>query len=87
MIHPSAIVHPSANIAKGVEIGPYCIVGEHVAIGTGSKLLAHVVINGRTTIGEDVIVHPFASIGATSQDRKAADEISYTKIGNRTIIR
>jgi UDP-N-acetylglucosamine acyltransferase len=87
VIHPSAVVHPSAIGAKGVEIGPYCIVGEHVTIGAGSKLLAHVVVNGHTTLGEEVIVHPFASIGATSQDRKAADEISYTKIGNRTIIR
>jgi UDP-N-acetylglucosamine acyltransferase len=33
------------------------------------------------------MVHPFASIGAASQDRKASDGISYTKIGNRTIIR
>jgi UDP-N-acetylglucosamine acyltransferase len=87
VIHPSAIVHPAANLAKGVEVGPFCIVGEHVTIGARSTLLAHVIVNGHTTIGEDVIVHPFASIGATSQDRKAADEISYTKIGNRTIIR
>jgi UDP-N-acetylglucosamine acyltransferase len=87
VIHPTAIVHPSAHLAKGVEVGPYCIVGEHVTIGIGSKLLAHVVINGHTTLGEEVIVHPFVSIGATSQDRKASDEISYTKVGNRTIIR
>ena len=87
MIHPTAIVHPAANIARGVEIGPYCLVGEHVTIGPGSALLAHVIVSGHTTIGDDVIVHPFASIGATSQDRKAADEISYTTIGNRTIVR
>ena len=35
VIHPSAIVHPAANIARGVEIGPYCVVGEHVTIGAG----------------------------------------------------
>ncbi len=87
MIHPSAIVHPSAEIGKSVEVGPYCVVGEHAAIGDRSKLLAHVVVNGYTTIGEDVVVHPFATIGGTSQDRKAADEISYATIGNRTIIR
>jgi UDP-N-acetylglucosamine acyltransferase len=87
VIHPTAIVHPTAKIAKDVEIGPYCLVGENVTIGERTKLLAHVVVNGHTTLGEEVIVHPFASIGATSQDRKAADEISYTKIGNRTIIR
>jgi len=87
VIHPTAIVHPSADIALDVEIGPYCIVGDRVKIGPRSKLLAHVVINGDTTLGEDVIVHPFASIGATSQDRKAADEVSYTTVGDRTIIR
>jgi UDP-N-acetylglucosamine acyltransferase len=87
VIHPSAIVHPSAEIGKSVEVGPYCVVGEHAAIGDRSKLLAHVVVNGYTTIGEDVVVHPFATIGGTSQDRKAADEISYATIGNRTIIR
>jgi UDP-N-acetylglucosamine acyltransferase len=88
MIHPTAIVHPAAEIGPGVEIGPFCIVGEHVTIGARSKLLAHVIVNGHTTLGEDVIVHPFASVGATSQDRKVGvDEISYTKIGNRTIVR
>jgi UDP-N-acetylglucosamine acyltransferase len=88
VIHPTAIVHPAANIGSGVEVGPYCIVGEHVTIGANSKLLAHVVVNGHTTLGEDVVVHPFASVGGTSQDRKvSADEVSYTTIGNRTIIR
>ena len=87
MIHPTAIVHPNANIAGTAEIGPFCIVGEHVSIGAGSKLLAQVVVNGHTTIGEETIVDPFASLGASSQDRKASDEIAYTTIGDRTVIR
>jgi UDP-N-acetylglucosamine acyltransferase len=88
VIHPTAIVHPRASIGKSAEIGPYCIVGEHVTIGARAKLLAHVVVNGRTTLGEDVIVYPFASIGAPSQDRKATDdEIAFTTIGARTTIR
>lgn len=87
MIHPSAIVHPSAKIDRTAEIGPFCLVGEHVTIGERTKLLAHVVVNGHTTIGADSVIHPFASVGATSQDRKAADEIAYTTIGDRTVIR
>jgi len=88
VIHPTAIVHPNANIAKSVEIGPYSVVGEHVTIGVGAKLLAHVVVNGRTTIGADAVIYPFASIGAPSQDRKAeVDEVSFTTIGERTVIR
>jgi UDP-N-acetylglucosamine acyltransferase len=87
VIHPTAIVHPSAKISRTAEIGPFCLVGEHVTIGERTQLLANVVVNGYTTIGTDSVVHPFASVGTPSQDRKAADEIAYTTIGNRTIIR
>lgn len=87
MIHPTAIVHPNADIARGVDIGPYCLVGENVTIGKGTVLQAHVVVNGWTTIGEDCEVYPFATIGATSQDRKYAGERAFTKIGSRTVLR
>jgi len=87
LIHPTAIVHPNANIARGVDIGPYCLVGEHVSIGKGTMLQGHVVINGWTSIGEDCEVYPFATIGAASQDRKYAGERAYTKIGHRTVLR
>ncbi|HUA08707.1 MAG TPA: acyl-ACP--UDP-N-acetylglucosamine O-acyltransferase [Candidatus Acidoferrales bacterium] len=87
MIHPTAIVHPGANIARGVDVGPYCLVGENVSIGKGTLLQAHVVVNGWTTIGEDCEIFPFATIGASSQDRKYAGERAHTKIGNRTVLR
>lgn len=88
MIHPSAIVHPNANIAKNADIGPYCVVGEHVTLGARATLLAHVVVTGRTTIGEDTVIHPFATVGAPSQDRKAEEgEEAFTTIGARTVIR
>ena len=87
MIHPTAIVHPNADIARGVDIGPYCLVGENVTIGKGTVLQAHVVVNGWTKIGEDCEIYPFATIGATSQDRKYSGERAFTKIGNRTVLR
>ena len=87
MIHPTAIVHPNANVDRGVEIGPYCIVGENVAIGRGSVLQSHVVVNGWTTIGEDCQIFPFATIGAASQDKKSQGERAYTRLGKRNIVR
>ncbi|GAC1299356.1 MAG: acyl-ACP--UDP-N-acetylglucosamine O-acyltransferase [Vulcanimicrobiaceae bacterium] len=87
MIHPTAIVHPKASIGEGAEIGPFCVVGEHVVIGARTKLLAHVVVNGFTTIGDDSRIHPFCSIGAPSQDRKYHGEVAFTTIGSRTEIR
>jgi UDP-N-acetylglucosamine acyltransferase len=88
MIHPSAIVHPGAKLGENVEIGPFCLIGEHVSIGARTKLLAHVCVNGYTTIGEDSTLFPFCTIGFPSQDRKSGgDERAYTTIGNRTTLR
>ena len=87
MIHPTAIVHPNAIIAKTTEVGPFCVVGEHVKIGAGTVLQAHVVVNGWTEIGEDCQVFPFATIGAASQDRKYFGERALTRVGDRTILR
>jgi len=87
MLHPTAIVHPGAELGKDSEIGPYCIVGEHVSIGARSVLQAHVVVNGWTEIGEDCLLYPFSTIGAASQDRKYSGERAYTRIGDRTVLR
>ncbi len=87
MIHATAIVHPGAEIGRQAEIGPFCIVGEHVSIGARTVLQAHVVVNGWTEIGEDCQVYPFATIGAASQDRKYSGERAFTRVGSRTILR
>ncbi|HEX3466164.1 MAG TPA: acyl-ACP--UDP-N-acetylglucosamine O-acyltransferase [Candidatus Elarobacter sp.] len=88
MIHHSAIVHPNANVHKTADIGPYCVVGKDVTVGANASLLAHVVVTGRTTIGEDTVIHSFATVGAPSQDRKAEEgEVAHTTIGARCVIR
>ena len=53
LIHPTAIIDPSAEIASDVQIGPYCIVGPNVTIDAGTKLRSHVVIGGFTKIGKN----------------------------------
>jgi UDP-N-acetylglucosamine acyltransferase len=87
MIHATAIVHPGAELASDVEIGPYAIIGEHVKIGRGTKVGAHAVIDGWTTIGEDNQIFHLSSVGAIPQDLKYKGEETYLKIGNRNIIR
>ncbi|MDE2572019.1 MAG: acyl-ACP--UDP-N-acetylglucosamine O-acyltransferase [bacterium] len=88
MIHPTAIVHPGAILEPGVEIGPFCLIGENVKIGRNTRVLAHCVINGSTSIGEECIIYPFAAIGGPSQDKKALQgEVSYVRIGDRCVIR
>ena len=69
-IHPTAIVAKEAQIAHGVEIGPYTIVGPKVKIGAGTKIANHVVLEGYTTIGENCKVFSGACLGAAPQDKK-----------------
>ena len=66
-IHPTACVEPGAEIADDVEIGPYCIIGPHVVIDARCRLLAHVHLAGHTSIGNDTIIYPFASLGTPPQ--------------------
>src|SRR5713226_4111101 len=86
-IHSTAIVHPKARIASTAEIGPYCIVGEDVEIGAGTRLMANVYIEGPTWIGEENIFFPYTTVGVASQDLKYKGERAETRIGDRNRIR
>ena len=86
-IHPTAIVAPGARLADDVVIGPYCVIGGNVALGAGVRLASHVVIDGRTTIGEATRLFPFASIGLEPQDLKYQGEESSLVIGRNNTIR
>jgi UDP-N-acetylglucosamine acyltransferase len=86
-VHPTAIVDPGAQIAATAEIGPYCIVGAEVEIGAGTRLMAHVYVEGPTWIGADNIFFPYSSVGVASQDLKYKGERAETRIGGRNRIR
>lgn len=86
-IHPTALVDRRAELGAGVQIGPYCTVGPDVVLGDRVRLVSHVVIDGRTSIGDDTIVFPFASLGLPPQDLKYKGEPSKLAIGARNRIR
>lgn len=86
-IHETAIVPSAARIGKDCHVGPYCIVGENVSLADGVRLESHVVVDGRTTIGDDTHVFPFASIGLAPQDLKYGGEPTSVEIGKRNQIR
>ena len=86
-IHPTAIVHPKAEIAEGVEIGPYSVIAEHVKIGRDTKIESHVLIDGWTTIGERNHILSFSSVGTPPQDVGYRNEETYLFMGNDNVIR
>src|SRR5688572_12458336 len=86
-IHPTAIVEKGAELGVGVQIGPYSIVNRFAQIHDGVKIHSHVVIDGRTCVGEQTEIWPFASIGSTPQDLKFRGEDTRLEIGKRNKIR
>src|ERR1700722_15955858 len=86
-IPPTAIVEPGAKLADTVAIGPFCHIGGEVEMEAGVVVHAHAVIAGRTSIGTDTRIFPFASIGHNPQDLKYAGEKSRLVIGSKNVIR
>ena len=86
-IHPTAIIHPDAEIGENVFIGPFSNIGKYVKLGDGVQLYSHVVVEGRTTIGANSRIFPFASIGHEPQDLKFHGEKSELIIGENNTIR
>lgn len=87
MIHPTAIIDPSANLAADVEVGPYAIIGRHVIIGAGTTVGSHAVIGDWTEIGKNNSIFHQSSVGAPPQDLKYKGEEAWTRIGDNNMIR
>ena len=86
-IHKTAVVSPKSNIDPSVAIGAYSIIGDDVEIGKNTKIESHVVIKGKTKIGEDNHFYSFSSIGDDPQDKKYLNEETAVEIGDRNTIR
>ena len=86
-VHPSAHVEDGAEIGPGARIGPFCHIGAKAVIGPRVELMSHVVVQGRTEIGEETLVHPFAVLGGIPQDLKFRGEETSLVIGKRNRIR
>ncbi|MDG2284410.1 MAG: acyl-ACP--UDP-N-acetylglucosamine O-acyltransferase [Alphaproteobacteria bacterium] len=86
-IHPTAVVGRGAKLGEGARIGAYAVVGDDVVLGDRVRIHPHVVVDGRTEIGADTEIFPFASIGSQPQDLKYYGEPSRLVIGARNMIR
>ncbi len=87
LIHPTAIVDPSAELDAGVEVGPYAIIGPRVTIGAGTRIGAHALIARNTRLGRDNQVFAHATVGEDPQDKKYGGEETWLEIGDHNVIR
>ncbi len=86
-VHATAIIDRAASVHPEAEIGPFCVIGPEVAIGARTRLMGHVFCEGPTTIGEDNLFFPYATVGVAGQDLKYKGERAETRIGDRNRIR
>lgn len=58
------------DLADDVQIGPHCVIAGPVRIGSGTRLIGHVYLQGPMTMGERNLVYPFTCLGFAPQDFK-----------------
>lgn len=88
MIHPTAIIHPCAQIEDNVSIGPFSVIEDNVSIAQGCKIGEHVIIRSGSILEENVFVSPFGVIGGLPQVLHFSEDLKTgVRIGKCTVLR
>ncbi len=82
-----AVIDPRANIDDDVVIGPFSVVGPHVSIGRGTRLMNNVTLTGHVTIGCNNQFYPGVVIGGEPQDLSYRGSPTEVVIGDHNIFR
>ena len=85
--HPTAVVHPGAELGVGVKLGPYAIIHSTARVGDDSEIGAFAVIHDHTTLGAETRVFPHACLGSEPQDLKFDGELSFLDSGEQNTFR
>lgn len=85
-IGPLCHVGAGAEVGPGAILGPGSIVGAGAVIGAGCRLVGRVFVGDRCRLGQRVIVHPGAVIGADGYGL-AMDEGRWRKVAQLGAVR
>lgn len=86
LIHPTAVIHPSAQIAEGVEIGPFAVIGPDVILSARVRVGPHAVLEF-AEVGEACQIHASAFVGTAPQDLKYRGEKTKLVLGTGCVVR
>ena len=87
LIHSTALIDPSAELGRGVAVGPYAIVGPNVMVADGCRLGPRVTLTKNVRLAERVTVGDGSILGGDPQDLKYGGEETWVEVGEDTIIR
>lgn len=86
-IHPTAIIEEGAVVGPGVAVGPYAVIGALVTLGAGCRVGHHATVTGRTVLGGNNEIFPYACIGMRTQDLKYRGGEPGLRIGEGNVFR
>ncbi len=87
MIHPTAVIDSTAELAPDVEVGPLVYIGPHCILHEGVKIGAKATVECHTEIGAGTLLSPNAHVGGAPQDIAYKGEATKVKIGKNCVIR
>ena len=88
MLHPTAVIHPDAELGANVTVGPFAVIEGAARIGDGCTIHAHAIIGAHVTMGRDNVIGHGALIGGDPQDFAFKPEVrSEVRIGDGNKIR
>jgi UDP-N-acetylglucosamine acyltransferase len=87
IIHPTALVYKGAQLGEDVVIGPRTVIGPNVVLMSKVKVGAGAVVEGKTTVDEGTEIYPLATVGSDPQDLKYRGEATELWIGKNNRIR
>ena len=61
-IHPSAIIHKSAELGMEISIGAFAVIGDSVKVGNRSKIGHHVTVGNSSRVGTNSLVYSNVNI-------------------------
>lgn len=62
-IDPLASVHPGAQVAADVDVGPFAVIDAGARIRAGARIGAHAVVGRDAAVGEGSVLHPRVTLG------------------------
>lgn len=78
-IHPTSILQGDIRLADDVVIGPHCVLtappDAAITIGTGTRLIGNVYLQGPLVVGERNTLYPLVTLGFPPQDLKWDPEV------------
>ncbi|MFW6237706.1 MAG: acyl-ACP--UDP-N-acetylglucosamine O-acyltransferase [Bacillota bacterium] len=86
-IHETAIISRTAEIERGVEIGPYTVIGDDVKIGTGTSIGAYAHLEGPAELGKNNIFGQGVSIGLPPQSMDHEEKDCFLAMGDSNEVR